>query len=386
AVAPRELVPHPELEISDVRHGFDVPAHNIEIRVIRVGPEEAPHEQATLVRLTCLIAPYFAAIFVLTLFAGKEFMNSPITRDLSNLNAAEAESATIAAEAEEEFGLVDEEDDTDDSSNQSLFEFIYGGILFVRPEIEGGNDLAATTPSCEEGEERYRYRAGTLQSESFHVVQTNQDLEVTLYLRALVIPNHPRDDDSYCDTGTWACSTNSTLLEWKSDLQFSVDASTVVSVRSRIGLDPDNKIDREVIALQKIDVDNSNFTKCVIQPCLLDLDNAFLMGEDGQITSRATVLLKAGIPSFDNSDIDWPRQHAKQVLVSQLVSEAEMLVHTMHVVIRGQFAEGGGRGLSIPLQTPMLIIRDPPGGHSSVTYSRVQTTVTISMEELSVYK
>ena len=77
-----------------------------------------------------------------------------------------------------------------------------------------------------------------------------------------------------------------------------------MSVRSRIGLDPDNKIDREVIALQKIDVDNSNFTKCVIQPCLLDLDNAFLMGEDGQITSRATVLLKAGIPSFDNSDIE----------------------------------------------------------------------------------
>ena len=76
----------------------------------------------------------------------------------------------------------------------------------MRPEIEGGKDLAATTQSCEEGfedVERYRYRAGTLQSESFHVVETKQEIQVKLFLRTLVIPDQPDNDDSYCDTGTW---------------------------------------------------------------------------------------------------------------------------------------------------------------------------------------
>lgn len=49
-------------------------------------------------------------------------MNSPISRDLSSNNAAEAESAIIEAEEEDEFGPIDENDDTDDSD--SLFEFV----------------------------------------------------------------------------------------------------------------------------------------------------------------------------------------------------------------------------------------------------------------------
>ena len=76
----------------------------------------------------------------------------------------------------------------------------------MEPWIEGGKDLAATTQSCEEGfedVERYRYRAGTLQSESFHVVETGKEIQVTLFLKTLVIPDFPDDDDSYCDTGTW---------------------------------------------------------------------------------------------------------------------------------------------------------------------------------------
>ena len=51
AVSPVPLVPDPDdpdWEISDVRKGYDVPAHNIEIRVTEV----ADHDQATKVRLT----------------------------------------------------------------------------------------------------------------------------------------------------------------------------------------------------------------------------------------------------------------------------------------------------------------------------------------------
>ena len=116
-------------------------------------------------------------------------------------------------------------------------------------------------------------------------------------------------------------------------MQLSVDSSTTVSVRSRIGLDPSNKIDKEYIATQKIDVANSDFTKCVVKPCLHNPDEAPLEGVQ-QDVSRATVKLYAGIPSFDNGDAEWPYQHAKQVFIDQLVSQAEVLVHTMHVVIR----------------------------------------------------
>ena len=51
-------------------------------------------------------------------------MNSPISRDLSNVNAAEAEYATtIAAEEEEEIGPIDEEENAD-GEDRSLFEFV----------------------------------------------------------------------------------------------------------------------------------------------------------------------------------------------------------------------------------------------------------------------
>ena len=43
-------------ELSDVRKGYNVPAHNIEIRVTEV----ADHDHATLVRLTGRLLPFFS--------------------------------------------------------------------------------------------------------------------------------------------------------------------------------------------------------------------------------------------------------------------------------------------------------------------------------------
>lgn len=58
--------------------------------------------------------------FALTPFVLKEFMSSPISRDLSNNNAAGAESALIEAQ---EGGPIDEANDSDDS-DASLFKFV----------------------------------------------------------------------------------------------------------------------------------------------------------------------------------------------------------------------------------------------------------------------
>lgn len=121
--------------------------------------------------------------------------------------------------------------------------------------------------------------------------------------------------------------------KWQTNLQFSVDSSTAVSVRSKIGLDPSNNIDEEYIENENIDVANSNYTKCVIAPCLHYPDEAFLDGEEDLVESRATVLLKSALPSFNNGDRPWPNQHAKQVFIRQLVNGVEVDLHTMHVVI-----------------------------------------------------
>lgn len=59
----------------------------------------------------------------------------------------------------------------------------------------------------------------------------------------------------------------------------------------------------------------------------------------------------------------------------------------MHVVIEGQhYADGDARALSVPMQTPLLVIRDPPGGDSSVSYSRVETTVKINIKNYERYR
>lgn len=57
----------------------------------------------------------------------------------------------------------------------------------------------------------------------------------------------------------------------------------------------------------------------------------------------------------------------------------------MHVVIKGDYEAGNPRTFSLPMQTPLLVIRDPPGGDSTVTYNHVETTVKVSIENYERY-
>merc|ERR1719491_1992748 len=57
----------------------------------------------------------------------------------------------------------------------------------------------------------------------------------------------------------------------------------------------------------------------------------------------------------------------------------------MYVVVKGDFSNAQPQSIIIPINEPMLIIRDPPGGESTVSYSHVETTVKVSMENYEKY-
>ena len=61
-----------------------------------------------------------------------------------------------------------------------------------------------------------------------------------------------------------------------------------------------------------------------------------MSGEEGTVRSRATQVLQAGIPRFNNANMDWPETHAKRIVIKQSVAGAEKLLHTMHVGIKGK--------------------------------------------------
>ena len=52
---------------------------------------------------------------------------------------------------------------------------------------------------------------------------------------------------------------------------------------------------------------------------------------------------------------------------------------------QGDYASGDSHTLGIPLQMPLLVIRDPPGSDSTVTYSKVETAVKGSVENYEKY-
>lgn len=111
-----------------------------------------------------------------------------------------------------------------------------------------------------------------LESESFHVVRTRDDIDLTIYLRALVLPD-PTLDDSYCD---------------------EVDIATTISMRSKVGFVPTDPIDKQLIDKSGIDVQNSIYTRCALASCRLNPDHPALAGDEQIERSKVTVQLKAG--------------------------------------------------------------------------------------------
>lgn len=224
---------------SEVRAIYSVPAHHIEVRVTNI----YGHDMATML-----------------------LKDSPIARDLTNVDGLESE--TEAVNADDTFGNVGAEDEVDEvQEDLDVFRFVYPGLLNVRPEILDGKDKATT--SCE-----YLYKADNPESTSFHVVKSTEEFDLKLHMRALILPD-TEDEESYCDI---------------------VDESAQLVLSNKIGLVPEeDPVDKEFVDRLGIDVSSGSlYTKCTTQMCFLKPDKPSLRGEEEVTGSHTTVRLRAG--------------------------------------------------------------------------------------------
>ena len=139
----------------------------------------------------------------------------------------------------------------------------YDGVLTIKPQlkVEGGVDNRGECNPYK------RDSSNVAVSESFHVVNTDKKIEVTLYLRNLIIPS----EDLYCDI---------------------VDSSTEVSVSNRIGLVAGNLFDDKVLSRKGANA-VERYTRCS-DTCILGVDEL----KDGDTKSKITLELQTGIPKI----------------------------------------------------------------------------------------
>jgi len=64
--------------------------------------------------------------------------------------------------------------------------------------------------------------------------------------------------------------------------------------------------------------------------------------------------------------------------------EYRSVSHLASFVIQGLYKDGDGLSFAFPTHTPVMVLRDPPGGTSSATYENVRTTLTVDSQELTV--
>jgi len=307
-----------------------VPAHVINVKLDDIVAEVAGDRKYVMTRLQAL---------------GEDMRRIDLT------SIGEVENEVNEVESEENVLDNGEEENLNEQANADLKKsvdavshcrFQYDGILNIRPEIEAEKDLSGNCSSYE--------RETVYESTSFHVVRSQKDFGLSLYLRQLIID----EDSQYCDI---------------------VDISTEVTVNNRVGLVHSNPQDKKILNLLSDDEKSlALYTKCSAG-CVLPVDGL----EEEESQSKIVLQLKAGIPrTFAGSDPEYP--FTKTITISSGSS-----THLMRVVIVGDHSDGLGNSFSVPTLEPLLIIRDPPGGKSSVSYSNVETTTRITMDNFEAY-
>ena len=116
--------------------------------------------------------------------------------------------------------------------------------------------------------------------------------------------------------------------------------------------------------------------KCTASGCLVPIVHD--VDESTQLKSRAHINEEfiAGRPNI-NED---------QNFMKNFLLGFKSINHRMTFVVTGDFNYEGSGSISFPTHYPLLVIRDPPGGNSVVSYESVLTTFHIQIENLEVYQ
>ena len=65
----------------------------------------------------------------------------------------------------------------------------------------------------------------------------------------------------------------------------------------------------------------------------------------------------------------------------QLIGVTQYVANTAKIIIVGNYLRGPGESFAFPTHYPVMILRDPPGGKSYVSYKNVATTINVATTE-----
>jgi hypothetical protein len=89
------------------------------------------------------------------------------------------------------------------------------------------------------------------------------------------------------------------------------------------------------------------------------------------------LLFKTGRPNYR------PPEYKKFFTIE--VNDRDILRrHVAEFIVTGDYDLGAGASFALPTYEPILVLRDPPGGLSTASYTNVQTTIAVTTENMQV--
>ena len=137
---------------------------------------------------------------------------------------------------------------------------------------------------------------------------------------------------------------------------------------------------RDLGVLRSEGISTERLQRCT-EGCLLPVEMPDDSDAEDSVQETLVKLeFQAGIPRlFPGLDDDFP-------FTKRITLMSEESKHTMYVVITGQYSKDPNpQSIPLPTHKPLMILRDPPGGNSQVTYSNVESTMKISINNYEKY-
>jgi len=319
---------------SSVKHVYRVPSQEVEVRIESIeGRGDFITEQNTangfFGKYVALDLTEVDMVQEADATTGGELVDSesPEGNNTSNNTTQEKDEQELLAEADAEA----------EENNLRTARFQYDGSLVIDVEMSPDRIGRCGSTSSDEN------------FASNHVLKYKDIFDLTIFLRYEVLKAGDGYDAKFCD----------------------IVSDERVTVLNEVGLVESIDSDAaeiEVLAQREDESVVNLYTACTKVECILPVEPP-IEGEEGR--SKAVIRLGAGLPAVE-----------KRITV-QVSGKA--VQHVAEVVVTGDLNDGGN-SLSIPTHYPLLVIRDPPGGSSTASYSNVQSSLQITMDNYEVYE
>jgi hypothetical protein len=189
---------------------------------------------------------------------------------------------------------------------------------------------------------------------SLHVMRQASDFTPMLMLKYKVLDSDP---PLYCD-------------------MLSDDMS--VRMINKVGVDD---LFEEFAATLKGDQDLIDNLLLCSESCVVDVTHDERTGREATAVLKSpdgeTMTFKTGRPNYLP---DYKKSFTFEAMEDGVVLRR----HIAEFIVTGDYDQGGGPSFALPTYEPVLVLRDPPGGLSTASYTNVQTTISVTTENMKV--